>query len=201
MSKKRFFLLIILLFILLFAVSVYLFIQIKQRSPDYYDESLENVGKTFINQLPGDPIVKRIVADNEGVIYNIEGKFSKKLEKQGVLLSGKFIIKDDPLEREISVLIGAADGNVSYGIYDGSFNDSSTWKVASNDVVAELINPGTQVLIRVELQLAEERQVKEYIKEKEEILDAIIRDFQIGEFTYKIPADFMLVATGIAVVK
>ena len=201
MSKKSLFLLIILLFILLFVASVYLFIQVRQRSPDYYDESLENVGKTFINQLPGDPIVKRIVADNEGVIYNIEGKFSKKLEKQGVLLSGKFIIKDDPLEREISVLIGAADGNVSYGIYDGSFNDSSTWKVASNDVVAELINPGTQVLIRVELQLAEERQVKEYIKEKEEILDAIIRDFQIGEFTYKIPADFMLVATGIAVVK
>jgi hypothetical protein len=201
MSKKSLFLLIIPLFILLFVASVYLFIQVRQRSPDYYDESLENVGKTFINQLPGDPIVKRIVADNEGIIYNIEGKFSKKLEKQGVLLSGKFIIKDDPLEREINVLIGAADGNVSYGIYDGSFNDSSTWKVASNDVVAELISPGTQVLIRVELQLAEERQVRKYIKEQEEIMDAIIRDFQIGEFTYKIPADFTLVAMGIAVVK
>jgi len=201
MSKKSLFLLIILLFILLFVASVYLFIQVRQRSPDYYDESLENVGKTFINQLPGDPIVKRIIADNGGVIYNIEGKFSKKLEKQGVLLSGKFVIKDDPLKREIYVLIGAADGNVSYGIYDGSFNDSSIWKAIPNDVVAELINPGTQVLIRVELQLAEEREVRKYIKEKEEIMDAIIRDFQIGEFTYKIPADFMLVATGIAVVK
>jgi len=201
MSKKSLFLLIILLFILLFVASVYLFIQVRQRSPDYYDESLENVGKTFINQLPGDPIVKRIIADNGGVIYNIEGKFSEKLEKQGVLLSGKFIIKGDPLKREINVLIGAADGNVSYGIYDGSFNDSSTWKVAPNDVVVELINPGTQVLIRVELQLAEERQVREYIKEQEEIMDAIIRDFQIGEFTYKIPADFTLVSMGIAVVK
>jgi hypothetical protein len=201
MNRKNLFLLIILLFVLLFVASVYLFIQVRQRSPDYYDESLENVGKTFINQLPGDPIVKRIIADNGGVIYNIEGKFSKKLEKQGVFLSGKFIIKDDPLEREINVLIGAADGNVSYGTYDGSFNDSSTWKVAPNDMVAELINPGTQVLIRVELQLTEERQVKEYIKEKEEILDAIIREFQIGEFTYKIPADFTLVAMGIAVVK
>lgn len=200
MKKRTFFLLIAFLFVLLAIASIYLFLRIKQSAPDYYDESLSNVGKTNINPLPGDPIIKNI-STNGRVVYNIQGYFVEEPKMQGKLFSGKLVVKGDELKRAIDTLIGTTHGQIIYGSYENSFDGLVTWKATSTEIVTKLIKPNVPVLVRVELEITEDRSRKEYVMEREEVMDTLIHEFQAGEFSYEIPADFILVATGLAVIK
>jgi flagellar basal body-associated protein FliL len=200
MKKRTLFLLIAFLFVLLGVASIYLFFRIKQNAPDYYDESLSNVGKTYIDSLPGDPIIKNI-STNGRIVYDVQGYFVEEPKMQGKLFSGKLVIKDDELKREINTLIGTTYGQIVYGIYENSFDGLVTWKATSTEVVTKVIKPNVPVLVRVELEITEDRSRKEYVKEREEVMDTLIHEFQAGEFSYEIPADFVLVATGLAVIK
>jgi len=201
MNKRKIFVLVGFLFLLLAALSVYLFILLKGKPTPSEKQALEEVGKTLFAPRPDVPITKTITTEKDGIVYELEGKFTGKLEKSDKLLTGTFVLKNDPLERRIRVFVGRINGNTLFGTYDGSFNDESTWKSTSSDIVLELVKVGEPVRIRINLPLNDNLGLKKYTKEREDVLDTLIREFQIDEFSYEIPADFVLVADRLGVIR
>ena len=199
MNTKKFFIIISLLFVMLVLISVFFLLQLRtsKQSP-----SLEEVGKKSITHYAGDPIVKRIISGEKGVVYDLEGRFDEGLKAaNGGFLSGNFIINGDPLERKIQVYIGDIDGNVFFGIYEKSFEGESNWKSVSSSVVAELVKPTDPVVIRFNYEFSGADGEREYLKEYEDILDVLIREFQTDDFQYEIPFDFILSSARLGVVR
>ena len=201
MNKKNLFLLLSFLLLVLTVSTVFLFYRIKQKSPEYEDKSLVDIGANQIKALPGDPITKSIGINKERIVYYIQGNFAAKPEMQEPLMSGKVGIKGDPLKREIDVLIGAMDGNLTYGLYDESFQGSVTWTATSTKIIQKLMEPNTPVLIKIDLEITENADIKKYVKERESVLDTLIGEFQSNKFAYELPIDFILITPALAVIK
>jgi hypothetical protein len=150
MNKKRLIWIVGFLFVVILGSGTYLLLRLRGFSLfPLQTPSLEDVGKKPITHLPNDPIVKRMIPDDGGVVYDLVGNFSDKLEKPGKLLTGEFIVEGDPLERKIKVFIGGADGKTFFGTYEGSFEGKSTWKAVSSEIVYEIVKTSEPVIIRL----------------------------------------------------
>jgi hypothetical protein len=169
---------------------------------DNKNETIEIIGEDYLNSLPGDPIEKRNISGG-GASYQIEGSFVEKLEKKNELLTGQFVIKGDVLEREIKVFLGYINGTVAYGTYEDTFDSESKWKLISSDLVTELIGPGEPVVIRYVLQpnANDDIKINKYMKSMEEVMDALIYDFQRKEFLLELPENFIITSSHIGVIK
>ena len=199
MSTKKLFLIIFLLFIVMVLGNAFLLLQLKTSQ---LTSSLEEVGKNSVTHYTGDPIVKNLIPEEKGVVYDLQGTFVDGLEvTEGKLLLGSFIVNGDPLERKIRVYVGGVDGNVFFGTYEKSFEGDSNWKSVPSSVVVELVEPTQPVVIRFRHEFSGAEGEREYLKKYEDVLDVLIREFQTGDFQYEILSDFILASTRLGVVR
>lgn len=110
--------------------------------------TLPNLPKSYKNN---GPISKMALADNEGIIYQIDGAFTDNLEmnKSGNLLKGQFSVKDDPSKQKIIVYLGMTDNQILLGKYIKSFSGESKWTMVSTKTLLDLIKPGREVRLRI----------------------------------------------------
>ncbi len=199
MSTKKLFLIIFLLFIVMVLGNAFLLLQLKTSQ---LTSSLEEVGKNPVTHYTGDPIVKNLIPEGKGVVYDLQGTFVDGLEvTEGKLLLGSFIVNGDPLERKIRVYVGGVDGNVFFGTYEKSFEGDSNWKSVPSSVVVELVEPTEPVVIRFRYEFSGAEGEREYLKKYEDTLDVLIEEFQTGDFQYEILSDFILASTRLGVVR
>jgi len=147
----------------------------------------------------GDPIRKKISQDETQVIYEIIGSFPEGLRLENKFLVGDFIIKNDPLEREITVVIGNTDREVYFGIYEGSFRGRASFRYVSTSVLVELIEPGELVELQIPIDLSQESE--ESIRASAPVLETLLDEFKKGTFEYMVPASFSLSPMRLGVVR
>lgn len=61
----------------------------------------------------------------------LEGRFVGELvvtDRPDEAVTGNFVFRDDPLERQVSVLLGPRTGNILLGTYEAGFNGTSVWE-------------------------------------------------------------------------
>ena len=196
-NNKLAWLILVLLLGLIF-LGIYLFVVLRIKSPT--EELPEPLERPVIKVEANDPIRKGILAEKDGIAYDIEGHFTEKLVAEFDLLVGNFIIKGDPRKTEIKTYIGNLQGETLFGTYAESFERGSNWTFKPSGEVAEEIKPEETVIIKFRL-VGEGGVGKEYIERTEKIMDTIIRDFQSGEYVYDIPADLLILSERIGIIR
>lgn len=209
--KKRTFLVLILVFLVLaglYALGYYLAVRPAK------DKSAKVTGETKVPQTEEEvqeillplrediPVKKSLAAaDNSRVRYVLEGSFTS-IEKGEIAdsgadyLAGRFVLKDDPLKREIEVFIGSGTGMLALGEYSGSFQGNSSWQVEKVNNLLPRINGRQPVLLRLEMSL-----VSNTYPYYGKVLDNLYREYASGDFQLLIPAEFSLVAEGVGVIR
>ena len=201
MKNRVLFILVLGMFLLVLAASLYFFYKLKKEesliTPSYPEGQIRE-----IPHEAGDPIRKTYLTNNKGFIYDFEGAFAGELKPLNPsLLEGEFIIKDDPLNRKIKVFVGSVEGTILFGKYKDSFSGDGLWTKTANNEVAREIKPGEDVKMRVEFSYSDNDSIDEPIRKREEITDKLINEFKSGTFDFKIPADFMLATNRVAVIR
>lgn len=194
MKKDNIIKLIIVLFLIMLALSIYLFMN--SRLGQLEDERFveKEIGEEIILISPGDSI-KKYVLERGGLRYKIIGSFSEPPRYDGSLLEGKFIIKGDALNREIRTFIGTVKKTALLGSYeDSSLGGNSTWeRVETRDLVG-LFEPGDEVIIEFLLPLSQEGEGKSFILKNERIMDSLTKEFKTGQFNLSIPDSLIFVS-------
>lgn len=201
MSGKKATPIIGILFLVISGLAVYLFIRLRTLPP--YVPPVVEVEKKIIATRPGDPISKSFIPEG-GLFYEMDGVIAQDFTNDGGKFStGTFIVEGDPLNREITVFTGLTDGNIFLGTYERSFDATSTWERVSTVKALELLEKGRPLRVRVKLPLIEGigGSTVEYVKEREEIIDDIIRELRSGKYVLQIPEGFFLYAGAVGVIK
>jgi hypothetical protein len=198
MKKNKLTWFIITIFIILSALGIYFIVALRIKSPT--EELPGPLEHPVIKVEANDPIRKGILAEKDGMAYDIEGHFTEKLKKENELLVGNFIIQGDPRNTEIKTYIGNLREETLLGIYEESFEGASTWTFKASSQVAEEIKEGETVIIKFEI-IDESGAGRDYIERTEKIMDTIIRDFQSGEYVYDIPVDLLILSGRIGVIR
>lgn len=195
MSKKKLTVVLGLLFLLVMVVLAILLLRYRILTSTLPGPLLDGkvhdtVGQRVITQSYGEPILKIFLSDSEGINYRVRGAFTAlNKNEEDNLISGEFVVEDDPLNRELSVIVGMANGNVMFVEYDGSFD--SDWhaeEVLSEDVVGKVtIGELVELKFKMPFSRSNSSSVNEYIKEREDLMDTIIFEFQTGEFEKEMP--------------
>lgn len=106
-----------------------------------------------LTHRPGDTIIKGQTQDSTN--YKLYGSFTSKLQSEGKYFTGLFVVTGDKFERRIPIFVGAADGSVLWGEYEGSLRGNSKWELVSTANLAEWIKPGEEVTLELTLPAVE----------------------------------------------
>ena len=202
MRKNKAIILISFIFILLVTIASYLYLRYSRLSSIVTKDKVPGPNNE-IAVLANDPI-KKTFRDDGRIVYIIEGSFKSSLSRRenSYLISGIFIIRDDPLQREITTYVGGLDGNTFLGRYNNSLNGVSNWTVVPTEDIIDMIKPGDPVLLRYPLVLGQENAgIIDYVKKQEEIVDALIEEFHASDFKFEISESFYLNTSDIGIVE
>lgn len=200
---KKLLLAIAIILIFLFSIALYFLIKI-QRTQQSYRPASENAGKIVETTISeGSPIIKTIPVKGTGVTYRLQGSFSSNFTdvegREGKTISAPFILKNDPLKREITVNLGP-EGTAMLGLYNGDFSGSASWKVVSLSDLENSISPGQEVEVLVEY-IFLGTTVGDYAVQTQEVFDTIDKEYSTGKFAYSIPEGFFVLAAGVGKVE
>ena len=158
-----------------------------------------------VGSVSGNPIHKGIYPEKDGFIYELIGNFAdtpELLEERGdKAIRGKVIVKDDPLKREINIIIGEVSGQVNLGTYKESFNSDSTWKVITTKEAYDLIKEVKEVKLRAIYSYKGSPEVPDYAREVQNVMDTLIKEFNVKLFTFNIPENFILSVIGVGIIR
>ena len=187
------------LFVILLG-SAYFFYSRLEKIQETTDVLLEGPeGKTIpVNE--NSPVRKSTLSDISGAVYELEGNYVEKPEYTNGFVRGKFIIKNDPLKREIDLIAGDINGKVFYGIYENIAQRGTTWSMVSTDVIAELITPDDNIRLMIVLQPLPEDS-SGYVEKQIRLLDTLALEFNNKVFEVAIPEDMTIMINRIGVVK
>lgn len=146
------------------------------------------------------PIEKGYFRDRDAIVYELEGTFTEQLQVDGGFLRSRFVLKDDPLGRDIQVLMGTPDGKVYTGYYQDSFDSASTWQFRDSNLIASTVQPGNPVRITVMLSTATSK-AQGYKEQAESVLDTIIREYSSNDFNLDLPEGFMLSISRLGIIR
>jgi hypothetical protein len=149
--------------------------------------------------LPNGSIVKKILSNDGGVMYEIQGSFVNSLEKFGTGLKGKFVVKGDSSNQKIPIYLGTLDGYSTLGTYSGSFNSGSVWERVPIATILETVKPGASVRLRLTYYLTE-KVSKSAFTDFQSILDSFSDALSNGR-EYKVPVDFYLSIDSIGIIR
>ena len=157
-----------------------------------------------VGSVSGNPIHKGIYPEKDGFMYELMGSFNGLVvleDRKDKAIQGKFIIKDDPLKREINIIIGEVSGQVNLGTYKESFNSDSTWKVITTEEAYDLIKGVKEVKLRAIYSYKGSQEVPDYAKEVQNVIDTLIKEFNVKLFTFNIPENFTLSVIGVGIIR
>jgi len=152
-----------------------------------------------------DPIKKQIIPDPNGsyVSYEIVGDLRVEDEaRKDELIPGKVVIQNDPLKREIPVLVGALNGMTNFATIE-TIDDViyATYSATPNSLVKAALAENSKVRFTVEFGRVTRYDPDGYISRMLTAMDALILEYQKNEFAMPIPEDLLLVPSQLAVLK
>ena len=161
---------------------------------------------TTVVNFPSNPIQKVIKPDGTRVKYTVLGSFISDIQPSERILdsaySGEFVIKGDPLDRIIPIIIGKGTGLVTFGVYEGDFNSKSVWKAYSPEEAKQELVLGEEIQLTIGHDIPSSGNIPENILNAQEILDNLFDDFNSGEHNYNIPQELQAFeVSGIGVVR
>lgn len=203
MKNKRLIIIVLSLFLIgLILLLGFLYFDFRRLSdqgrPIKERESLQEDNK-YIPIQEGSPIEKGILPEDKGFSYELEGTFTEEIRLDDGFMRGIFVLNDDPLGRNIEIVLGTPDGMVYTGYYEGSFDSASTWQFRETSTIASALSPGDPVKITVVLSRA--TTTDGYFKDVVDALDTIAKEFSMDEFNYRIPENFVLAGTRIGLIQ
>jgi len=167
------------------------------------DEILKDIANKADN-----PIQKSKGQNGAGLYYQILGKFSEAPSvyegRNDNAYKAKIMIKDDPLEREIPVILGISTGHVSLGKFLESIEGDSEWVYTSTADINEQLVDGEITQFVIEYRLppnGKADDVPEYVLELQNLMDRLIFEFDTGVHETEIPETFELMVKGLGVVR
>src|SRR3989344_5657409 len=105
-----------------------------------------------VSSVSGNPIYKGFYPERDGFMYELIGSFADTPvllgDRGDKAIQGKIIVKDDPLKREINIIIGEGSGQVNLGTYKESLYSDSTWQVVSTQEAYDQIKEEKEVKLR-----------------------------------------------------
>lgn len=211
--KKRWFppLIGLLLVVFLSAFIITLYLQIRRMEIPSGPPGPEEISKAVIPPLisrPGNPVKKSIAEGKIGFAYELLGSFTKGVAvdetRPDKAWRGQFVLRGDPLKREIPVFLGVPTGTVVFGRFEGSFAGRSVWNSVAAEEMALEIKAGEPVQLVVEYSLPDlssAESVPEYFRDIQRVIDGLSGEFDSGEYTMNIPEGFSLLSRGVGVVR
>lgn len=160
-------------------------------------------GEIPILTYQGEPVKKGILTGEAGLRYELEGSFPSGLHPsdQEGFLTGNFVLKGDPLERGLKVMVGSVDGGYAFfGTYEGDFWGKARWISVPIDEVAREIKPGEPVRIAITYLFGEWGYI-EYFKQREALLDGLALEYKENEYKLTIPSDLMFIPERVGVIR
>ena len=192
---------LVLLFIVILSTSSFLFLRFREK---LFGPQLTTVQeeKKVIVPKEKDPIKKSFIPEG-GVSYEILGSFTELTKPEDDnLLQGKFVVKADPLKRELKVILGHVNGDILLGTYEGIFSASkSTWEMKPAEEVLRQVRIGEEVILDFRMPTNNKNSVRDYVSKNEKVMDALTLDFQSGEYKYTPPTDFLIYSESVGIIR
>lgn len=143
--------------------------------------------------------IRKSVMEGNIARYELIGEFVTPLERNvDSLLVGQFRLRGDT--RQAQVMVGAANGTIYIGEYDGSFQNTVTWRWRDTSEVATKIDKG-DILLRLDLKLIQSDPDFEYLRRISETLDAAIEGMHQGDLSVVLPDISRIGVSAVGVVK
>jgi len=166
----------------------------KKDKQEEIKEEKDNLEIEIFHSKQEDSIRKQIFEEKgKGEVnYIIKAVITElKKNEQNKLLTGKIIIENDPLEREIRFFAGSETGKMFLGIYEDFSSENSSWKSVSNEEILKKVQLGEVIRILVEVPFDKNSNNKlYYLRKHEAFFDTLIKEFISNKFEYEIPENF-----------
>jgi len=157
-----------------------------------------------VGSVSGSPIHKGIYPEKDGFMYELVGSFADEPvileERDDKAIQGKFIIKGDPMKREIDIIIGEVSGQVNLGTYKGSLDSGSTWSLITTREAYEKIKQEKEIKLRSIYTFKGSPEVPDYAQEVQNVMDVLINEFNVKKFDFEIPENFTLSVVGVGII-